>query len=201
MSGENRIPSYLQGTQQGTVQQMRQFQHQCRICGVSEGLRRCSRCQLAYYCSQDHQRTDWRLHKLECRSIHQLHQVPSSTAEQGVILPQATVAQQQQYAISRNQGIYQNNTIASTTNTCAATGVEVVGGAATLAVTTMALEQPTTSLGGVFENATGVRAELLSTNGAHSTNTRMSPMMNTVGSICLYCLENVEFAKGLIIHC
>ncbi|XP_065073253.1 egl nine homolog 1 [Ochlerotatus camptorhynchus] len=171
MSGENRIPSYLQGTQQGTVQQMRQFQHQCRICGISEGLRRCSRCQVAYYCSQDHQRTDWRLHKLECRSIHQLQQVPSSIAE-----PQATVAQQQQYAISRNQGIYQNNTIASTTNTSAVMDEEVVvGGAAT----TMALEQPTTSLGGVFENATGVRAELLSTNGAHSTNTRMSPLMNT----------------------
>lgn len=112
-----------------------------------------------------------------------------------MILPQATVAQQQQYAISRNQGIYQNNTIASTTNTSAATGEEVVGGAATLAVATMALEQPTTSLGGVFENATGVRAELLSTNGAHSTNTRMSPMMNTVGPICLFCLGNVEFAK------
>lgn len=181
MSGENRIPSYLQGTQQGTVQQMRQFQHQCRICGVSEGLRRCSRCQLAYYCSQDHQRMDWRLHKLECRSIHQLQQVSlqsTTAAEPGVLLPQATVAQQQQYAISRNRGIYQNNTIASTTNTGAAAigeQEEVVGGAAT----TMALEQPTTSLGGVFENATGVRAELLSTNGAHSTNTRMSPLMNT----------------------
>uniref|UniRef100_A0A8W7PAP1 hypoxia-inducible factor-proline dioxygenase n=1 Tax=Anopheles coluzzii TaxID=1518534 RepID=A0A8W7PAP1_ANOCL len=56
------------------VQQHRHFQHQCRICGVSEGLRRCSRCQIAYYCSVDHQRVDWKVHKLECRSIHQPQQ-------------------------------------------------------------------------------------------------------------------------------
>uniref|UniRef100_A0A182USR6 hypoxia-inducible factor-proline dioxygenase n=1 Tax=Anopheles merus TaxID=30066 RepID=A0A182USR6_ANOME len=65
------------------VQQHRHFQHQCRICGVSEGLRRCSRCQIAYYCSVDHQRVDWKVHKLECRSIHQ-HQQPF-----GIVCPSA----------------------------------------------------------------------------------------------------------------
>uniref|UniRef100_A0A2M4AJB6 hypoxia-inducible factor-proline dioxygenase n=1 Tax=Anopheles triannulatus TaxID=58253 RepID=A0A2M4AJB6_9DIPT len=70
-----RITSYLQAPSVCSpmvVQQHRHFQHQCRICGVSEGLRRCSRCQIAYYCSVDHQRMDWKMHKLECRSIHQL---------------------------------------------------------------------------------------------------------------------------------
>ncbi|XP_053673353.1 uncharacterized protein LOC128723617 [Anopheles nili] len=61
------------------VQQHRHFQHQCRICRVTEGLRRCSRCQIAYYCSVDHQRLDWKVHKIECRSIHQLAQ-PSPMA-------------------------------------------------------------------------------------------------------------------------
>ncbi|XP_055542069.1 rho GTPase-activating protein gacZ isoform X2 [Wyeomyia smithii] len=66
---ENRFTNYLQ---QGPAQEMRQFQHQCRVCGSTEGLRRCSRCQVAYYCSQVHQRLDWKLHKLECRSTQLL---------------------------------------------------------------------------------------------------------------------------------
>ncbi|XP_049281494.1 uncharacterized protein LOC125762910 [Anopheles funestus] len=84
-SGPHRFTNYLQPNQQQAttpnmiVQQHRHFQHQCRICGVNEGLRRCSRCQIAYYCSVDHQRIDWKVHKTECRSIHQLPQ-PSSTA-------------------------------------------------------------------------------------------------------------------------
>uniref|UniRef100_A0A182VS33 hypoxia-inducible factor-proline dioxygenase n=1 Tax=Anopheles minimus TaxID=112268 RepID=A0A182VS33_9DIPT len=79
-SGPHRFTNYLQSNQQQTttpnmiVQQHRHFQHQCRICGVNEGLRRCSRCQIAYYCSVDHQRIDWKVHKTECRSIHQLQQ-------------------------------------------------------------------------------------------------------------------------------
>ncbi|XP_035894485.1 uncharacterized protein LOC118504296 [Anopheles stephensi] len=83
-SGPQRFTNYLQpASQQQTtpnmiVQQHRHFQHQCRICGVNEGLRRCSRCQIAYYCSVDHQRIDWKVHKTECRSIH-LPPQPSST--------------------------------------------------------------------------------------------------------------------------
>lgn len=148
---DNSFPEYLQGTQQGTVQQMRQFQHQCRICGASEGLRRCSRCQVAYYCSQEHQRLDWKLHKLECRSIHQL---PPQ--------PQPTVAQQQQYGISQNQGFYQTNPAAATTSTSA-------------------FQQPTSLGGGVIGSAAnGVRAEILSTNGVHSTNTTMMAMNENI---------------------
>uniref|UniRef100_A0A182MNS7 hypoxia-inducible factor-proline dioxygenase n=1 Tax=Anopheles culicifacies TaxID=139723 RepID=A0A182MNS7_9DIPT len=86
-SGPQCFTNYLQPNQQQTttpnmiVQQHRHFQHQCRICGVNEGLRRCSRCQIAYYCSVDHQRIDWKVHKTECRSIHQLPQ-PKSVSMQ-----------------------------------------------------------------------------------------------------------------------
>ncbi|XP_035772758.1 uncharacterized protein LOC118456264 [Anopheles albimanus] len=84
-----RFTSYLQAPtvcSPMVVQQHRHFQHQCRICGVSEGLRRCSRCQIAYYCSVDHQRIDWKLHKLECRSIHQL---PSQQQQQQQLVGQS----------------------------------------------------------------------------------------------------------------
>lgn len=38
----------------------------CVICGVNNNLQRCSRCHIAYYCSRDHQKLDWKRHKLEC---------------------------------------------------------------------------------------------------------------------------------------
>lgn len=38
----------------------------CRICDQTENLLRCSRCRTVYYCSKDHQRQDWKKHKLEC---------------------------------------------------------------------------------------------------------------------------------------
>ncbi|XP_058461696.1 hypoxia-inducible factor prolyl hydroxylase [Malaya genurostris] len=92
---ENRFTNYLQGSQEGMIQQLRQFQHQCRICGVTEGLRRCSRCQVAYYCSQEHQRLDWKLHKLECRSIQ--------------MLPPSSEGQQLVYGATEIQGLLPNN--------------------------------------------------------------------------------------------
>uniref|UniRef100_A0A182IXU5 hypoxia-inducible factor-proline dioxygenase n=1 Tax=Anopheles atroparvus TaxID=41427 RepID=A0A182IXU5_ANOAO len=92
----HRFSSYMQAAQQSTpmmvVQQHRHFQHQCRICGATEGLRRCSRCQIAYYCSVDHQRIDWKLHKIECRSIHQLP--PTQPVSVGVQQPQQQQQQQ-----------------------------------------------------------------------------------------------------------
>lgn len=145
----SRFPDYLQGTQQGTVQQMRQFQHQCRICGASEGLRRCSRCQVAYYCSQEHQRLDWKVHKLECRSIHQLAQQQQLTDAQN---------QQQQFGISVNQDSYQ-----PTSPTAATAGA------------TTAFQQTPTSLvevSGSAATTSGVRAEILSTNQPDCTNTK-----------------------------
>ena len=39
----------------------------CKICKTTVGLRRCSKCKQAYYCSEAHQQSDWRTHKLECK--------------------------------------------------------------------------------------------------------------------------------------
>ncbi|XP_038122837.1 egl nine homolog 1 isoform X1 [Culex quinquefasciatus] len=149
---DNRFTSYLQdAVEHGSIEQMRQFQHQCRICFVGPpGLRRCSRCQVAYYCSEAHQRLDWKKHRLECRSIHQL------ASQQ---LPAVYSSEQ-----SQSQGFYQQTQIAQVgaggqggeaTTSYGGAGRVDFGGASALA-------QPA---------ASGVRAEILSTNGVHSTNT------------------------------
>lgn len=176
MSGENRyIPSYLQGTQQDTaVLEMRQFQHKCRICNITDGLRRCSRCQVAYYCSQEHQRVDWQVHKSECRSIHQLLQqrVAQNRESVGVMTmlpPQGTAVQHQQYAISENQKIYRDDVMMVTSDTTTnrmTTSPSSVSNA-------MTVDQPTVERIFASAAATGVRAEMLSTNGLDRTNTTL----------------------------
>uniref|UniRef100_A0A8D0E9B5 hypoxia-inducible factor-proline dioxygenase n=1 Tax=Salvator merianae TaxID=96440 RepID=A0A8D0E9B5_SALMN len=42
----------------------RQF---CELCGKMENLLRCGRCRSSFYCSKEHQRQDWKKHKLICR--------------------------------------------------------------------------------------------------------------------------------------
>lgn len=109
---------------------------------------------MAYYCCQEHQRLDWKLHKLECRSIHQL--------------PSQTMAPQQLPAVysggqSQSQGFYQQAQLVNaggqggeaTTSYGGGAGRVDFGGASALAQAA----------------ASGVRAEILSTNGVHSTNT------------------------------
>ncbi|XP_032639544.1 egl nine homolog 1 isoform X2 [Chelonoidis abingdonii] len=40
----------------------------CELCGKMENLLRCGRCRSSFYCSKEHQRQDWKKHKLICRS-------------------------------------------------------------------------------------------------------------------------------------
>ncbi|XP_042331612.1 egl nine homolog 1 isoform X1 [Sceloporus undulatus] len=39
----------------------------CELCGKMENLLRCGRCRSSFYCSKEHQRQDWKKHKLTCR--------------------------------------------------------------------------------------------------------------------------------------
>ena len=41
---------------------------QCAVCGKTKGLKRCGYCKQGYYCSQEHQITDWPRHKISCQS-------------------------------------------------------------------------------------------------------------------------------------
>lgn len=38
----------------------------CNLCGLSGHLYRCVRCRTALYCSKEHQKQDWNVHKLVC---------------------------------------------------------------------------------------------------------------------------------------
>ncbi|KAM8952948.1 egl nine homolog 1 [Pelodytes ibericus] len=39
----------------------------CELCGKMENLLRCGRCRSSFYCSKEHQRQDWKKHKLVCK--------------------------------------------------------------------------------------------------------------------------------------
>lgn len=39
----------------------------CGICGINDNLLRCGQCKATYYCSKEHQRQDWKKHKLVCK--------------------------------------------------------------------------------------------------------------------------------------
>lgn len=40
----------------------------CPICGKNEELRACSGCGLIYYCSVEHQKSHWKVHKGNCKA-------------------------------------------------------------------------------------------------------------------------------------
>ncbi|XP_060098890.1 egl nine homolog 1 [Heteronotia binoei] len=52
------------GTSSASSERDRQY---CELCGKMENLLRCGRCRSSFYCSKEHQRQDWKKHKLICR--------------------------------------------------------------------------------------------------------------------------------------
>lgn len=50
-------------TSEGTVSKI----NICNICGITENLLRCGQCKIVFYCSKEHQRQDWKKHKLLCK--------------------------------------------------------------------------------------------------------------------------------------
>ncbi|KAM5235032.1 egl nine homolog 1 [Ctenodactylus gundi] len=47
----------------GAAERERQY---CELCGKMENLLRCGRCRSSFYCCKEHQRQDWKKHKLVC---------------------------------------------------------------------------------------------------------------------------------------
>ncbi|KAM6128513.1 egl nine homolog 1 [Pterocles gutturalis] len=52
------------GSNSSSSERDRQY---CELCGKMENLLRCGRCRSSFYCSKEHQRQDWKKHKLICR--------------------------------------------------------------------------------------------------------------------------------------
>jgi len=38
----------------------------CKVCGKTEGIKRCGRCKVVGYCGKEHQKVDWKVHKKIC---------------------------------------------------------------------------------------------------------------------------------------
>ncbi|VVA13666.1 PREDICTED: histone-lysine N-methyltransferase [Prunus dulcis] len=45
----------------------------CDACFESSNLKKCSACQVVYYCSNSCQKSEWKLHRLECEALSKLH--------------------------------------------------------------------------------------------------------------------------------
>ncbi|XP_078128722.1 egl nine homolog 1 [Sander vitreus] len=41
----------------------------CELCGKMENLLKCGRCRSSFYCSKEHQKQDWKKHKLICKEM------------------------------------------------------------------------------------------------------------------------------------
>ncbi|KAF1375934.1 hypothetical protein PFLUV_G00225350 [Perca fluviatilis] len=41
----------------------------CELCGKMENLLKCGRCRSSFYCSKEHQKQDWKKHKLICKDM------------------------------------------------------------------------------------------------------------------------------------
>jgi len=44
---------------------------ECKVCGTSGNVQRCSACHSVFYCNKDHQNQDWKSHKHDCAKFKQ----------------------------------------------------------------------------------------------------------------------------------
>lgn len=60
----------------------------CQLCGTLENLSLCTGCRNAWYCSHEHQKTDWKVHKLSCRKAvsKNSEQQPGSNASKSIVV-------------------------------------------------------------------------------------------------------------------
>lgn len=65
---------------QGDVERERQY---CELCGKMENLLKCGRCRNSFYCSKEHQKQDWKKHKLSCKEPQPPKQKPGQTPPAG----------------------------------------------------------------------------------------------------------------------
>ena len=67
----------------------------CTICGQIEGLLRCSRCKTTVYCSKEHQKLDWKRHKLFCLTRSSETNLATASSTENTISKQALDCEKQ----------------------------------------------------------------------------------------------------------
>ncbi|XP_047459282.1 egl nine homolog 1 isoform X2 [Mugil cephalus] len=69
--------------QQSDLDRDRQY---CELCGKMENLLKCGRCRNSFYCSKEHQKQHWKMHKLICKEADKAQlskQKPGQAAPSG----------------------------------------------------------------------------------------------------------------------
>ncbi|XP_013986717.1 egl nine homolog 1 isoform X2 [Salmo salar] len=90
-------------------------QQYCELCGKMENLLKCGRCRNSFYCSKEHQKSDWKKHKQFCKEAGkaQCQTQPESTQQ-----PARTAKGGQGKQLKKKSTEQQNDTASqSTTNT------------------------------------------------------------------------------------
>lgn len=57
--------------------------HACAVCGSREGLMRCGKCRVVWYCSQAHQKEHWATHRRTCKKDGVARSRETGAAEKG----------------------------------------------------------------------------------------------------------------------
>uniref|UniRef100_A0A8C7JY93 Egl-9 family hypoxia inducible factor 1 n=1 Tax=Oncorhynchus kisutch TaxID=8019 RepID=A0A8C7JY93_ONCKI len=50
-----------------TTQDLERERQYCELCGEMENLLKCGRCRNSFYCSKEHQKQHWKMHKVNCK--------------------------------------------------------------------------------------------------------------------------------------
>ncbi|XP_061084452.1 egl nine homolog 1-like isoform X2 [Conger conger] len=66
---------------QGALDLDRERQY-CELCGKAENLLKCGRCLNSFYCSKDHQKQDWKKHRLVCQLAKKSQSPPLTGPQQ-----------------------------------------------------------------------------------------------------------------------
>ncbi|XP_064780609.1 egl nine homolog 1 isoform X2 [Oncorhynchus masou masou] len=53
----------------------------CELCGKMENLLKCGRCRNSFYCSKEHQKQHWKMHKVNCKESEVKPQVSKQKSE------------------------------------------------------------------------------------------------------------------------
>lgn len=102
--------------EQGDLDRDRQY---CELCGKMENLLKCGRCRNSFYCSKEHQKQDWKKHKLICKEPDKA-QLPKQKPERAPSTED--VKAPEKYQEKKSPGQPDSASLPKTTNTETAGG-------------------------------------------------------------------------------
>lgn len=59
----------------------------CQVCGRIEGIKRCGQCRAIGYCGTEHQKADWKVHKVMCIAAKEAKSVDENNGARGALPP------------------------------------------------------------------------------------------------------------------